>query len=281
MKHTTTVLRIIAGPGTAFSDACRCVAGYYGCSWNCRACPPGTYKLKPSYTADGSTCDEAGPDSGAHPDDVCVPCGPGRYNPAAAATTADACSLCTLPTEPDAQRSSCVCGAGEYMQTNGSGSVTCLPCPAGTYGPGAGLTSKAECIPCAVHAETPAGSAGRAACDCLPGYSGIGHVACVPCPANQRSVLGGPPGSGLPAKCEACPENATAPVASSSCTCEAGTYAAWGAVAPWDLMAGPTLWCLPCPNNSDSSPNRSIIPIYCFVANLLEYSSKCLKDRFY
>ncbi len=283
MPNTTTASVLAVRWRSTFADACRCKAGFHGCSWSCRPCPPGTYKKAVSYTPDSGPCDQqsAANDTddavikwGPHPADRCVLCGAGLFSPTAAATSESACLPCPTPTVPSLDHSECQCPTGSYLNATiaiggGRGHLLCPLCPPGTYSQLTGLTAASECDACAENASSPAGSTDSAVCECNAGYAGIGAVECEQCPANYSSVPGGPPGSGADARCVECPVASTAPPASGRCMCVHGTYAAWGPAAEWDLMAGPTLWCLQCPSNSYSAFDRYC----CWLRELL---AQCL-----
>jgi hypothetical protein len=282
MPYTTTATASVgnARGRYVFADACRCMAGYHGCSWSCRPCPPGTYKEGTSYTPDSGPCDQAadneavtaaattngaGADSvgwGQDPADRCIPCGAGLFSSAAAVTAASACLPCPTPTAPNPSHSGCECPLGSYLNATAaligkaSGRLLCPLCSPGTYGVVVGLTAASECIACAANGFSPAGSTRPAECECNSGYAGVGATECEPCPSDYRSVPGGLPGTGAAARCMQCPANSVSPQASGRCQCVSRTYPAWGPAAEWNLLAGPTLWCLQCPSNSFSALDR-------------------------
>ena len=89
------------------------------------------------------------------------------------------------------------CEAGKYADV--SGASACSRCPEGTYSNSSSASSASACVPCAADANSPAGSADKSACFCNAGFYGNGA-----------------------ASCDACFENAVAPMGSSDCTCKSG-----------------------------------------------------------
>jgi len=175
------------------------------------------------------------------------------------------------------------CKAGSFNSVEGA--ATCTPCPAGTYSSETAAVSDRTCSPCPRFAFSDAGSASKATCVCIPGFSGApgqdincsacargfykdvnGSTACQPCASGTFSREGGASG------CTACKAGSFSPVinatacgscgagaysaapASETCTaCEAGKYSSsTGASVCADCPAGSysdksgALGCLPC-----------------------------------
>ena len=69
------------------------------------------------------------------------------------------------------------CKAGSFNSVEGA--ATCTPCPAGTYSSETAAVSDQTCSPCPRFAFSDAGSASKATCVCIPGFSGeIGRASC-------------------------------------------------------------------------------------------------------
>jgi hypothetical protein len=123
---------------------------------------------------------------------------------------------------------SCVPIAGYYGTTGG---VSPQPCPFGSYKSTTGLSS--SCTVCSASApsltDSPMASIAAVNCNCVGGYVGSSG-SCSACPASTfmanagTSALGPSSGSAFPpSSCFACALGSTSMVASTSCTCSAGS----------------------------------------------------------
>ncbi len=89
--------------GSYFSDACKCQPGFFGCSWNCSECPPGTYKDSNSILSDDNCVQ-----------DKCIECPEGKFNPLSGQSAASTCRECDPASTLGAlsNRTRCDCPTG-------------------------------------------------------------------------------------------------------------------------------------------------------------------------
>lgn len=295
--------------GSQFPGNCSCNAGYYGDpgasgDGACSACPAGKYQPLSDQVAASSclNCTARSSSPAASPAVSYCLCDPGSYGdpgssgtcnkcprdtfgPLLGQTTSDSCLSCqpnavTLSTGASAS-SDCVCDAGFYsvIAVATDLSVSCVPCPAGTYGTTAGTTPLALCVavvfflmPCAIKSSFIAHVTGRPltrrrslGLQCA-GYTQVGQ--CSRCPAGGFSAPGSdtlldcvcragmftnsttrectdcPPGTfaaeANPLEtCTTCVINAGSEQGSTACACDPGYYGGANATSP----------CEACPAN--------------------------------
>ena len=128
---------------------------------------------------------------------------------------------------PDETIETCsgICPHGHFCESKGT--VTPLPCPAGTYFPGAGSFNKSFCI------------------ECTPGQfqNLTGQTSCEPCLAGSYSAA---PRSITCASCPAggyCPNSEASSLALAFTPCPAGTFNS-------DMGQSLEEACKPCPTGS-------------------------------
>lgn len=243
--------------GSSIAD-CECVAGYTNASslvcgpcgadtfktalgnFSCEGCPENTQTLGTGATAVAQcVCDPgfardansgecaacaAGTFKGSPGDDACGECDAGGYC-AIGSVSPTACPANSTSAAGATNVRDCQCAAGFFavfgVDGEGSETLACVPCPAGTFNPadseetvnaaqcvlcptdtyfdGTGAAAQDECVPCPTHASAPAGSGGATACLCALGYAGAPGEECVACvPGFFRSD----PSEYI---CEACP----------------------------------------------------------------------------
>jgi hypothetical protein len=172
----------------------------------------------------------------------CLPC-PAHAVASSPARTGCACRALANLT---ADGSACVCAPGHAWD---AASLSCAPCPVGTYKP---LFSDAACTPCPETAITvgvgavnltaclcPLGSElslASATCLCQPGFGGQGTLAqpCLPCgPLEARNTTGKGP-------CAPCPANARSAMQGSACACDDLHYSV--------TEANGAMACVECPS---------------------------------
>lgn len=170
------------------ATACSCNAGYQGSTAeNCSSCPVDTYK---DFVGFGT----------------CSPC-------------ANNTSTC----EQKSQNSCPVCKLGMYKDASVNNTLSCLPCPMGTWK--SIYSTDTECLPCPISSTTT--STGSISCDyCLPGFyqafysysnNGITYSSCASCEAaSYMSDINNA------TSCIRCPEGMTSKPGSSSCVCKEG-----------------------------------------------------------
>jgi hypothetical protein len=227
---------------------CYCGPGFHGYSWQCRACPRGTYKPSVSVTPDSQRRQM---NALALPaTDTCVPCAANTYSTLRGATSASTCTACPPKSTSGPGDDECVCIQG-YFDTDAGKLAECRACPMNTYNPALGALGVAACQRCPdANSYSPPGSPSPASCICNAGYQGNGS-ACQACPPNTYATLND-------TVCLPCPAQTFAEAASTSlldCFCEAGFYGS--PLVP--------LSCTPCPalSTSQMGANRHESDCFC------------------
>lgn len=229
-----------------------CPKGYYCLSGTDprgykQACPVGTFGQFESLQQMGN----------------CTDCPPGKFCETAAATNYSGpcqkgfwCQKRALSRTPEDGETFGRCPRGGYYCPEGSS--TYLPCPAGHFSAGIGLTSVSECTPCTEGKFCASGNQSAPTGDCLGGfYCSGGSPVSDPkneiygsiCPSGTKCPLG----SGSPTPCPAgeynndtkqetckqcpagfyCPGNSTYPISCpSGYWCESGTKTAHANACP-------------------------------------------------
>lgn len=200
--------------GSSFLSCTRCPAGTYNNMPGrtaCADCPMSTYLL----TTGGSSSSQ------------CVKCPAGYEGRVAPALSGQRASLYGGCSQ---------CPAGKFSEAVGS--LSCTPCPIGTYSLIPGSTNSSLCTPCPLGQTTMvAGVSTASSCYiCAIGTYAFAPGVCKPCSAGTYQ-----PRTGASA-CEPCPRGYYSPASGlASCTiCPKGTYK--------DVVGGSSLGsCTPCP----------------------------------
>ena len=222
----------------------------------------------------------------SHEEAPCEPCPQNFYCPI---QTIDpvACPAESTSVSDSQVIENCHCGIGFYAEFDYSGSdttLTCQPCPLGTYNnetnqqqcqacppdtfnPSTGASNVIECQACPVNSDSSSGSMAISACNCRAGFSGdpgTECVACSPgfyrsnmseyicsaCPINTYNVLDASPNE---ESCLSCPSDTTSAAGSgghADCICDPGFYAS----SATDSGA----WvCTPCAAGAYSTASNS------------------------
>ena len=248
----------------------------------CSICPPGTFAEEDgsvgcSSCPSGGWCPDAGgtnrlvlrkcpagtynPDEGASSNASCRACPPGRSSPIPGLSNASACVAClpgsAAPTSGTAVCSPC--SQGRYADKKGatqcalcrrgycpSGASRPLPCPGGTIGNAADLSSEANCTPVMPGFWAPIGSAAPDNCP-SPGFfcpgasrdSTYKGARPIPVARGHRLVY---TKRGLPVNQAPCPSGSWC-TAGKLVPCVAKTYSSAVNASTEDV-------CVPCPPNS-------------------------------
>jgi syndecan 4 len=239
-----------------------CALGYYGPSWNCTACPKGTFKSRIGSSEQGTE---------AQVNHQCALCsnngGPGLTTFRIASTSYGDCKCIAGWIGIDLY--SCTqCPAGKFQPIDGFlSSGTCTTCQAGTYS----LAGATVCQNCTthstqVHTTSPIGSTSFSSCTCKSGYEKVGTNpfecialacaagstgpagSCAQCvPGKYKTVSGSSP-------CDDCLAGKYSAVTGSSTSstcqnCSVGTYSA----TPGSSA------CSVCPSYSTSAAGSSAV----------------------
>ena len=224
--------------------------------------------------------------SPSHEEAPCEPCPQNFYCPI---QTMDpvACPVESTSASGSEDIHDCHCGAGFYAEFSSNGddtTLTCQPCPLGTYNnetnqqqcqacppgtfnPSTGASSVGECQACPLNSDSSLGSTAISDCKCLAGFSGdpgnecvacppgfyrsnMSEYICSACPINTYNVLDSSTNVGA---CLSCPENTKSAAGSgvqADCICDPGFYAS----SATDSGA----WvCTPCAAGSYSTASNS------------------------
>lgn len=281
--------------GSTVKSNCSCNAGFFGdaavfnrSAPSCAPCPANTYNPLPDQIP-ASACLRCPSNSTSlaassvvgqcqcapgfygdlSRDAACEACEANTFNPQAGGRTRRACQQCPLNAVTRAEASTgledCVCAPG-YYRFDISGSVFCLPCPAGTYGPALGQTSVSNCSACPAFSTSRMASSSLADCTCNAGFvlsdrstaslgNGSAPAYCAACPADTYAPVQNT------SACVACPANASSDANSTRCSCFAGYYAdglASCIACPqgtYNALPGQTnaTACLACPEGSNTT----------------------------
>jgi hypothetical protein len=235
---TTCLRNTTSAAGSKSIAECLCVAGFFRVNEFCVECLPGKYKE-------------------AIGDDLCTICPASTFSAIGGAVNASTCLPCPARTQSPPgsnNKDDCVCIAGYELEAkfgeasswagsgsgggdgtgdsggSGSGSTrsgSCRLCPEGKYKP----DGAKNCVECAKHAWSAAGSINAANCTCGPGYSGPDGHACVACETGKYKPTNG----------------------SATCTdCASGKYMESNIVGAKLESA-----CTPCHSFSNSPPGSS------------------------
>eukprot|EP00946_MAST-07B_sp_MAST-7B-sp1_P000599 g599.t1 len=291
----------VSSDGTLRFDRCEtCPRGRYGTankatnqSLGCADCPAGRYSdLAGIASLDKCKVCPAGrwnAETGTSKSADCVPCTAGKFSETPSATSEIQCTTCAVgrfATDVGAATmDACVACPAGFAQAD-RGSIYCLPCTPGKFGPHNGtercivcpLNSFSDaprslaCSPCG-GGEYTLGNSSVACTTCSPGrFKAAGSAACQKCPIGFVSAT---PGSTL---CDECHAGLfTAGNGSVSCTeCLPGRFKAAG---------NGSLSCAKCPNGFMSASPGSTLCDECpagqFTAGNGSVScAKCLPGRF-
>lgn len=200
-------------PASSSQDSasrCECNAGFYRSGQDsssgapiCTQCQAGKYKESVSNLA-------------------CTDCGVGTYSAAVGALNRTTCLQC-LDTRAHSSSAAgstsladCKCDAG-YMN---DGSGKCVPCPPGSFCPGADVvTSCTDSTLGYAHTTSNAGATSKDDCFCIPGYFGIPSSACQVCPENSYC-----PGGTNSVGCGLLSESPPGSDSSEDCVCPNGYF---------------------------------------------------------
>ena len=202
----------------------------------CGPCAQGKYQwgLRADYGLQCSDC-EAGKYGIAASASACQDCQAGKHSKATGATAVSTCVDCpshSNTSQIGSTLSNCSCQPG-YTGTNGG---NCTACPVGTYTDTPGSAECIVCPSCSVALNRTAGcSSASTACECSPGYTGIGEDQCTACSAGKYKDVRGsaecllcPTGKytdrSRASVCLDCPADSDADAGSVDCTCNAGSF---------------------------------------------------------
>jgi hypothetical protein len=253
-------LRAMSRTSSSSRGSCKCVAGYYGDLANnltcgddcCSECPAGTYREQigalnesdcmacPTRQTSGfksvnltdCVCTEGyfGP-----PGSACAECPANTFNSRTNATNLSECLYCpsnAFSAAASHSLTNCGCETGYYGDfVNGTRNVTelsltCNPCPPGTYNSRPNQKNVSSCLACPSNTNSPAASKNQTNCICNSGFHGVDGTTCEACPQRTyKNFTGNFYVSNPLHDCYNCPVHTWSAEAShlkSNCTCEKG-----------------------------------------------------------
>lgn len=292
---------------TVGSFYCECDRGYSGPDvYNCTACPAGQYK------------DVTGTSN-------CTHCPEDTYSEVPAVQTSSGCLQCPLNSDSEAGTTNstlCLCRPGytwQDLQTcsacvagkykTGIGPQACTACPGGTYLVSTAGYALSQCLACANHSDSPAGSETVSSCICNIGFTGsnggpctvcapgtfknsTGSETCTLCDENRYSEIEGGISDLECLKCTPFSRSVAGANLREQCLCIPG-YAGAGLPGQLCIPCGPGTYksvsgheqCTPCPVNSFSpAGSTELLNCFClpgFVGAGAADCAECVAGKYY